>query len=275
VKREGKKGFVAIRIYVDDCLIIGEDAAIECFVSDIKRFYDTTTEDVENFVGCNVEMENNEIHLHQPDLIRKMLKTFGKELETMKDYEIPSSQGYRANAPHTEEEMLSKEDQKKYRSGVGSLLYLVKHSRPDLANATRELSKVMDGANRNHLKAMLRAIKYVEVTKGLRLKMKIDEKEKIWNLKGFCDSDYAGDPDTRKSVSGYIVYLNGCPVTWKSKGQKSVSLSSTEAKYRAISEIATEILLLRSELKFLGFEVELPIIMNVDNVKKSLQQGDE
>ncbi len=61
--------------------------------------------------------------------------------------------------------------------------------------------------------------------------------------------------------------MNGCPITWRSDGQKSISLSRTEAEYRAISEIATEILFLIAEMEFLGFEAKLPIVVNVDNLR--------
>ena len=87
-----------------------------------------------------------------------------------------------------------------------------------------------------------------------------------WEIKGYSNSDFAGDIDGRKSISGYVIYLQGCPISWRSKGQKSVSLSSTEAEYMAVSEVATEILFIRSMLEFLGVKVELPIEVNVDNI---------
>ena len=92
-------------------------------------------------------------------------------------------------------------------------------------------------------------------------------KEKLtWELKGFCDSDFAGDTDTRRSVSGFVIYLCGAVIAWRSKGQKSVSLSSTEAEYVAISEVAMEILYVAGILKFLGVPLEYPITVNVDNI---------
>ena len=87
-----------------------------------------------------------------------------------------------------------------------------------------------------------------------------------WEIKGYSNSDFAGDIDGRKSISGYVIYLQGCPILWRSKGQKSVSLLSTEAEYMAVSEITTEILFIKSMLEFLGVKVELPIEVNVDNI---------
>ena len=85
-------------------------------------------------------------------------------------------------------------------------------------------------------------------------------------LKGYCDSDFAGDTDTRRSVSGFVIYLCGAAISWRSKGQRSVTLSSTEAEYMSISEVATEILYVAGILKFLGISVEYPITVNVDNI---------
>jgi hypothetical protein len=87
-----------------------------------------------------------------------------------------------------------------------------------------------------------------------------------WEMKTYSDSDFAGDTDTRQSVSGYIIYLNGAAIAWRSKGQKSVSLSSTEAEYMAISEVAMVILYIVGILQFLDVKIKYPIEVNVDNI---------
>jgi len=125
----------------------------------------------------------------------------------------------------------------------------------------------MDGANKAQYKMMLRAIKYVKDTEDLRLRIQPDERtEKKWSIKAYSDSDFAGDVDGRKSVSGYVIYMDGMPISWRSKGQKSVSLSSTEAEYMAVSEVTMELLFIHGVMKFLGMEQKLPMIVNVDNV---------
>ena len=100
-----------------------------------------------------------------------------------------------------EEEKLMEEEQKIYQSGVGSLLYLLKHSRPDLSNSVRELSKVMDGANRNHMKMLKRVIKFVIDTQNRKLILKPNQDVIKWKVKGYSNSDFAGDTDERKSIS--------------------------------------------------------------------------
>ena len=90
--------------------------------------------------------------------------------------------------------------------------------------------------------------------------------KKSWNLNVFCDSDWAGDPETRISVTGFIVYLMGVPVSWRSKAQRGVTLSSSEAEYVAISEAVKEIKFMYFLLQDIEFDVELPIVVKTNNI---------
>jgi hypothetical protein len=152
----------------------------------------------------------------------------------------------------------------KYRSGTGSLLYLVKHSRIDIANAVRELSKVMDKATIGHMKALLRCIRYVLLTEDRKLTYRLTNKDGI-EVTAISDSDYAGDPESRKSVSGYIVYVNGCPIAWRSRQQKPTGLSSCESEYYAMTEAATELVYVKQIFDFLDMKVNLPMTIQCDN----------
>ena len=125
--------------------------------------------------------------------------------------------------PTEECEKLSVEDQKSYRSGMGMLLYLVKHSRPDIANTTRELSKANDGANRAAYKELLRVIKYVIKMENLGLRLEpMGNSNKPWEIVCFSDSDYAGDPVSRRSISGFVLYVLGIPVSWQSNRKSTL-----------------------------------------------------
>ena len=174
--------------------------------------------------------------------------------------ETPSTPGFHVvrNIPNAV--YITDKEQKLYRSGVGMLLYLVKHSRPDLSNSTRELSKVMDKAMEGHIKELCRVIKYALDTRtnGLKLKPE-DNNNKLWELKAYSDADFAGDKETRISVTGYVVYFMSVSVCWRSHGQKSVTLSATEAEYLACSEVVKEVLFILQLLKHLQVEVQLPI----------------
>jgi hypothetical protein len=119
--------------------------------------------------------------------------------------------------------------------GVGMLLYLVKHSRPDNSNSVRELPKVADGATEGHFKALLRTNKYVLGTEhhGLLLQPQLKNYGFFWK-----EFQIVSTLDTH----GYVLYFCGALIAWKSKAGKSVTLSSTEAEYHATSELANEVI---------------------------------
>ena len=136
-----------------------------------------------------------------------------------------------------------------------------------MSNAVRELSKVNDGATNDHVKSLLRVIKFAINTKNKVLLYKInDTRENDWKLKAYSDSDWAGDADDCRSITGFCIFLNDCLISWKSRGQKTVTLSSSEAEYVAVSEVCAEILFIKTLMDFLKLEVDLPITVMCDNV---------
>ena len=124
----------------------------------------------------------------------------------------------------------------------------------------------MDGANKAHQKMLYQVIKHVQGTKNRKLILSPIKEGLHWNLKAYTDSDYARDADTKKIVSGFMIYIKGCLIAWKSKGQKSVTLSSTKVEYVAILEVSTEILFIAGVMKFLGMDIVYPIEIDVDNI---------
>jgi hypothetical protein len=220
-------------------------------------------------VGCNViEKENsNKINVHQPKLLKHLQEDFGLLIQDIKKiYKTPAGPKTTIMRPDPGDDLITVMNQTVYRSGVGMLLYLVKHSRPEISNAVRELSKVGDGATQAHWKALLRTIKYVLDTKDYGIKIQPKLENGLYTLEGISDSEYAGDKDTRISVYGYVIYFCGAPIAWKSKSGKSVTLSSTEAEYFAISEVAKEIMFIKQVIESMGMKIRLPIVIKVDNV---------
>ena len=96
----------------------------------------------------------------------------------------------------------------------------------------------MDAPGPVHLKEMYKLIRFVLSTKDIGLKFELMKNIKKWALKALCGSDFASDKESRISVYGYIIYFCGIPIAWRSKGMKSVVLSTTEAEYLALSEVA-------------------------------------
>jgi hypothetical protein len=263
-------GIIFIALYVDDCLCVGHTTAIKDTIEQLKvNGLEVTVEDkLTDYLSCEINFSKNKkkAWLGQPHLLLNLEKKFGKTVEKLQVYQTPGTPGAGILRPETEEEKTSDEEQSEYRTGVEMLLCLVKHSRPDIANAVRELSKSVDGATCASLKEMRRIIKFVLDTKEWGLKIEPKPEGQDWYIVVFCDSDYAGDKEKRISVTGFIVYLLGVPISWKSKAQRSVTLSSSEAEFVALSKAAKEIKFVVQVMLSMGIPVRIPIIVQVNNV---------
>ena len=228
--------------------------------------YHDVDKGLNEYLGCDMKFNEKRdgILLHQSHILRGLKKKFEKLVKGRRHYETPGTP--HKNVLRTEDNKIDNERQTLYRSGVGILLYLVKHTKPDLANATRELSKCLDFTSEDTWNELLRVIKYAIDTdnRGLIIKPEFNGNE--WIIEIWSDSDYAGDPDTRISVGGYVLFIIKVAVSWKSKAQKSVTLSSTEAEFIALSEAAKEATFIYQLLKNMGIKVRLPINIYVDNV---------
>ncbi|KAG7353397.1 reverse transcriptase RNA-dependent DNA polymerase [Nitzschia inconspicua] len=172
--RNDSRGMVIICVYVDDCFITGERRAINGALLDIEKHFETRRlGGISEYIGCTLKKQSDgSIVMLQPDLIKGLRKEFEQDIKPLRDVEIPMGQGVMIRRHRENEEVLTQTNQTRYRSGTGMLLYLVKHSRPDLSNATRELSKVMDGASEKDKELMLKTVKFVITTmnRGLLIK---------------------------------------------------------------------------------------------------------
>ena len=125
----------------------------------------------------------------------------------------------------------------------------------------------MDAAAPVHLKEMYKLIRFVLSTKDYGLKFKLIKSIRKWVLKALSDGDFASDnKETRISIYGYVIYFCGIPIAWRSKGMKSVVLSTTEAEYMALSEVVKDLKVIVQLLQTMNITVELPITVHVDNV---------
>ncbi|MHA7927767.1 MAG: Ty1/Copia family ribonuclease HI, partial [Marinobacter sp.] len=265
--------FVLMALYVDDCLCIGSKRDIDWAIENIKKdFVITIDREMTDYLSCNIisNYDGSRCWLGQPHLIKNLERKFGERVKKLQKFKTPGTPGKGVMRPENPKiPHVSKEEHADYRSGVGMLLYLVKHSRPDIANVVRELSKALDCPTKETVKEMLRVIKFVLDTRefGLKIEPKmLDKKEMQWSMTAYSDSEFSGDRQTRHSVYGHILFLMGVPILWKSKAMKSVTLSSTESEYFACSEAAREVKFVIQLLQSIGIKVELPVIVKVDNV---------
>jgi hypothetical protein len=126
----------------------------------------------------------------------------------------------------------------------------------------------MDSATWGAYNELLRVIKFVIDTKTFGLKVQpIVDNNLGWKLKIFCDRDWAGDPKTRVGMTGLIIYLLNILIYWCSKSQKEVTLSSTEAKYVAISDDVKDLKFIYHLLSDFHIKVNLLIMVKTDNIR--------
>lgn len=269
--RTYEKGMVLMAVHVDDCYIIGTTTALNDTIDCIKKsgLNVTVQRNIKDYLSCKILFDEHmtKAWFGQPHLTKKLQKTFGTLVKGMPTYKTPGTPSFNIVRPKDGDAKLNQEEQSIYRSAVGSLLQFIKYSRPDIANSVRELAKCMDGATPAAFKEMKRIIKYVLDTQFYGLRIQPDfTKGNTWQMTVFTDSDWAGDKDNRHSVSGYAIFLLNVPILWKSRLQRTVALSSSEAEYYAISEAAKEIKFVYQILDSIGIKIHLPIVVNVDNV---------
>ena len=268
--KENELGICIIIMYVDGILIIGKKEQIQDFASKIQKEFSVKIQhNLTDYLGCEFHMNKERTRgwLGQPSIIKSLEQKFGESAMKERLSLTPGTPRFIARQLENPEDKVNPEDHETYRSGVGTLLYLTKHSRPDICNPVRELSKTMDAPAPVHLKEMYKVIRHVLSTTGYGLKFELRKDLIKWALKALSDSDFASDKETRISVFGYIIYFCGIPIAWRSKGMKSVVLSATEAEYMALSEVVKELKFIVQLLQTMNIEVELPITVHVDNVR--------
>ena len=152
-------------------------------------------------------------------------------------------------------------DPQRYRRLIGRLIYLGV-TQPDLAFSVHILAQFMQSPREAHWEVALRIVRYLKAYPGQGILLR---REGDFQITGWCDSDYASCPLTRRSVTGYIVQLRDSPISWKTKKQPTVSKSSAEAEYRAMSFLTSELKWLKQLLFTLGIRHDQPMTMCCDS----------
>jgi len=125
------------------------------------------------------------------------------------------------------EEVANLTDKERYQRLVGKLIYL-SHTRPDIAYAVGVISQFMHHPQEDHMEAAMRIVQYLKGTPGSEIMF---QKHGHLNIKAYTDADWAGNPNDKRSTSGYFTLVEGNLVTWWSKKQKVVAFSSVEAEF--------------------------------------------
>lgn len=150
----------------------------------------------------------------------------------------------------------------RYQSLIGSLLYAMLGTRPDIAFAVTRLSKYNANPSEAHMNYAKYVLRYLQGTKAYRLRYKGASND---GLISYSDSDWAEDRDDRHSTSGFVFLMAGGAVSWASRRQPTISLSSTEAEYKAASDTCRQLAWLRTFGNELGDDVTDPTPLCLDN----------
>ncbi|XP_018499873.2 uncharacterized mitochondrial protein AtMg00810-like [Pyrus x bretschneideri] len=252
-----ESGVVILLLYVDDIIIrMSATTIISEVISALATEFDIKDlGSLHYFLGIQITQTAEGLFLSQHNYVNDLLtKT---EMHQSKPCATPC-------LPHNR---LLKDDGTPfdnpalYRSIVGALQYLT-FTRLDIAFFVHQVCQFMHCPMKSHYLAIKRILRYLKMTQHYGIQYVKGELE----LNTFSDVDWAGDPNDRRSTTGFVVFLGTNPISWSSKKQNTVSRSSTEAEYRAIATTATKIDWMKQILAFLQIDISIPSTMFCDNL---------
>lgn len=254
------KGNLIIAVYVDDLLI---------FYSDIKKLDEAREQLHTHFkmkdigqakccLGIRINQCADFIELDQSKYVIFLLQKFG--MAQCKPCKTPSELNQKLTKGMVDEQN-SITGTVPYQELVGSLLYLANGTRPDIAYAISEVSRFNNNYAESHWMAAKRVLRYLRGTIDLKLRYEHNGKK----LQAFCDADWGSESDDRKSRTGFVVTMAGAAISWCSKKQSIVALSSTEAEYIALSSTIREMLWITQLREEIGYKLSTAAEVYCDN----------
>lgn len=259
--------------HVDDMLILhpSKDAVLQV-VQQIKQHFDITDlGPVSNYLKVNVhKFESGHVMLHQKDYTAAVIaKYFDRtDLPVEKQFALtPLPSGFvfrKLNSDRAEcEDECVPCDVKIYQQIVGSLMYICNFTRPDICFAVNQCCRYMSQPSVQHYKATQYILAYLNATVDYGLVFSPDKANA--SIVGYCDASHHSCPDTLRSCTGYCYTYGGSLITWQSKMQSTVALSTSESEYMSINSCGRE----GAYLQRLFEEVSLasvPICINVGQI---------
>ncbi|KAJ0390320.1 hypothetical protein ATCC90586_011926 [Pythium insidiosum] len=209
------------------------------------------------------DREKRDMTIMQQHYIKETVELFGQaQARATENPCDPSVKLSATECPHTEEEKEAM-SRTPYRQLIGRLLYVATCTRPDIAFAVSQLGRFASNPGISHWKAAIKVLRYLNTTSdhGLHYSGAMRNNR----LTAFSDADWGSNTDDRRSVSGVLLMLNGGPVVFKSKYQRTVALSTSEAEYMALSMCTQEVVWARALMEDLGVKQQEPTVVWEDN----------
>ena len=252
---------IILIIWVDDLIIAGSGSQTIQNVKELlgSKFKMKDLGKLKNFLGIDFTQIDGEIKMNQKRYITKILQRF--DMSDCKARSTPCE--YKLNFDKEGESV----DQKRYREVVGSLIYVMTCTRPDLSYIVSKLSQHLAEPKEQHMVTAKHVLRYLKGTVEQELCYKrSDSKLKLFS---YCDADWAADQNDRKSTTGYCFSLckTGPIISWKSKKQATVALSTCEAEYMALAAATQECFYLVQLLKGMVNDLDFvePVTIFEDN----------
>ena len=255
VAQNGK--FLLACLYVDDLIFTGNSPSMfEKFKQDMAREFEMTDIGLMSYyLGIEVNQMDDEILISQGSYTREILKKF--KMENCQAVSTPIECGTKLSKFEESEKV----DPTYFKSLVGSLRYLT-CTRPDILYSVGLVSRYMEAPTTTHMKAAKRILRYLKGTMDYGL---LYHHSNEFKLVGYCDSDWDGDIDGRKSITGYVFFMGDTPFSWSSKKQPIVTLSTCEAEYVAACSCVCQAIWLRRVLEELNMSQNESTEILVDN----------
>jgi hypothetical protein len=264
-----------IVMHVDDIVMCTDDAVLRAsVVTALAALFKLTDFGLSKlYIGIEVDDVDGGVRLSQPSYAKDVVNRFNlhdaatKRMPATPNLVLPKLSAVddsTAEAISTHASVITFP----YRSAIGALLYLAVATRPDIACIVNLLAQFCTCFTTTHVTAVKHVIRYVKGTlsKGLYFKRVVGgSKSKGVSISAVCDSDWGTDVNSRKSRTGYVIYIGGAPISWRSTTQRSVALSSCEAEFYALADVVKELLWLKQFLTELGVPIDGPIVVGIDN----------
>ncbi|GKB55680.1 retrotransposon protein, putative, ty1-copia subclass [Tanacetum coccineum] len=259
--------YIYLLLYVDDMLIACKSKAeIGSAKSLLKKEFDMKElGEAKKILGMEIVRDRSRkiLRVSQSGYVSKILNNF--RIDNGKSVQMPLGGHFKLSLKDCPVRDCDVERMSKvpYANAVGSLMYLMVCTRPDIAYAVSVVSRYLANPGKNHWEAVKWILKYLRGTVNVGLVYGTHRGNHV-DVTGFVDSDYAKDPDKGRSITGYAFLVQGCVVSWKATLQHVVALSTTEAEYMALTEAVKEAIWLRGLLEELGVELNT-VAVNCDN----------
>ncbi|GAU28846.1 hypothetical protein TSUD_21830 [Trifolium subterraneum] len=246
-----------VLVYVDDIIITGSSSShIQQLITKLNdEFALKQLDTLDYFLGIEVfHLDNGNVVLSQAKYIRDLLSKV--QMESANGMPTPMVSSLKLSKVGSN----PIEDPSLYRSIVGALQYATL-TRPEISFAVNKVCQFLSNPLEDHWKAVKRILRYLSGTLHHGLLLQAAPSNQPLPLVGFCDADWASDPDDRRSTSGACIFIGPNLVSWWSKKQTLVARSSAEAEYRSLAGLSAEILWLQSLLTELGCRFHTPKIL--------------